>query len=160
MIILIILLSMFIILFEVSFIEIVIFSNVSFIFIIVNLFFWSKRYDIAIWCGMISGILIDLVLQKHLGETIFSLFFPLLILSFFDSLLRIESKLSRVIFSLTSTASSIFILDFLFKLVFLNSTFTLGIVVKRIVISVIVLLFLSMLIGNVLLSKRNGSKFS
>ncbi len=159
MIIIILLVSLFIIIFEVSFREVLLFSDISIVFILVNLFYWSKKYKSAILSGILSAVFIDLMLQNKLGETLLSIFIPILILSFFDNILRIESKLSKIVFSLLSTASSIFISDFLLKLVFLGSQFSILSVFKRIIISCVVLLVLSLIINSISLNNKKVSKY-
>lgn len=158
MIILIIVLLLVTVLFEVTLREIFFLSDISFLFIMISLFFWYRRYRVAIICGVIASILIDLVLQNHLGKTLFSLFCPLLILAVFDNLLWIESKLSRIVFSILSTVLSIFVSDLLFELVFFRGEFLVGIMVKRMIISIIVLILLNLFLGGLLLPGENSSK--
>jgi hypothetical protein len=148
----IILLSVVILLFEVSFREINLLADISLFFIFVNLLFWHKRYKPALICGVVCSFLIDLILQNHLGRTMFSLFGPLLILTFFDNLLRVESKLSRVIFLVVSVSSSIFVSDVLFELVFWQGELFFALIVKRIIVSVTIALLLSTVFGQILLA--------
>lgn len=145
-----ILLSILVIFFEVSLRDINILSDVSFLFIVIGLLFWQRRYKAALVCGFICAFFVDLILQDHLGKTVFSLFGPLCVLTFFDNLLRVESGLSREIYLVVSVATSIFICDFLFDLVFLESEFFISLVIKRIFLSVIVSLLFSLIFGRFL----------
>lgn len=154
------LLSVSIILFEVSFREITIFEDLSLMFIIINLFYWLKRYDVAIWVGVISSLLIDLILQNKFGQTQLCVFLPLFILTFFDNLLKLESRLSRLVFSSVSAASTIFMSDFLLKLFFFNGEFNMNVVIRRIIISVIILILLNILFGKIIFKEEKGSKYS
>lgn len=142
-----ILMTIFVVFFEVSLREINILSNISILFILINLCFWFKRHRAAIICGFISGFLIDLFLQNHLGKSIFSLFCPIFIFTFFDNLLRVDSKMSRTIYLVASTASGVFISDFLFELIFWEGDLIFVFVVKRIIISVVIALLLSLFLG-------------
>jgi hypothetical protein len=158
-IILIALLSLFIILFEVSFREITLLSNISLMVIVVNLLFWYKRYRTAFVVGILSSFIVDLFLERHLGETVFCLFIPLLIFTIFDGILRIESKLSRIIFSVVSSISSIFISQVLIQLVFLDSSIIINDFLKEVIASVVILIVTSLLFGRFLVLNEKKSKF-
>ncbi|MDD3647983.1 MAG: hypothetical protein PHS44_05815 [Candidatus Dojkabacteria bacterium] len=125
-------------LFEVSFVEIRILQNISFLFIAINILFWLKKYRLAFVCGIITSLLIDLILQLQLGRNLLSLFLPLLILDFFNGLLKVESKVSRVVFSILGVVCSIFISDLLFELVFITGNFELSSLLSKTLVSTIV----------------------
>lgn len=133
--IIVIILAIFVTLFEVSFREIVLFQHVSLLFLTVNTLFWFRRYVPAFVMGCVGGVLIDLLHQGHFGETVFSLFLPLLILSFFDSILQLESRLSRLFFSILGTSVSIFVLNVLLELIFWEGNLVVFEVVKTAVVS-------------------------
>ncbi|MBN2015971.1 hypothetical protein JW766_04000 [Candidatus Dojkabacteria bacterium] len=160
MIVFVTILTIFVILFEISLREISIFNHIALLFILVNLFFWFKKYRYAVGIGVIAGFIIDLVMQNHLGETLLAIFAPLFILSLFDNILKIESRVSRIMFSAFSTGISIFISDFLVHLVYLNSVFDISALVKRIIVSVIVVAFLGLAFGNLLVQDNKTSRFS
>lgn len=135
------------VIFEVSFVEINFLKNFCFLFVNINLLYWFRKYRLAIVCGIISSILIDLVLQNQLGKTMLSVFLPLIILDIFNNILRVEGELSRLVFSTIGVTLSIFIYYFLFELVFFGGGLNFGSIVSKIVISV-GLAFLSGLILN------------
>ncbi|MBU0975349.1 MAG: hypothetical protein ABIE03_02680 [Patescibacteria group bacterium] len=137
----------FIILFEVSLVEIALFSNICLLFIVVNLLFWFKKYKLAFVCGIVSALLIDLLLQIQLGRTMISLFIPLLILDFFDSLLRVEGKISRIIFSVLGVISSILISDMLFEFIFISGGLNIGNLISKILISTIITVSLGLILN-------------
>ena len=140
------LLSLGIILFETSFVNINILRYVSFLFIIINLLYWNKRYKIAIFSGVISCIIIDLILQNNFGKTMFSMFVPILLLSFLDVFLKLEGRVSRIVFSVAGTLLSLFLFHFLFDLLFLKNEIDIALILKKSILSVISLLILSIFI--------------
>lgn len=138
-------LTTFIVLFEVSLVEINILSGISFLFILINLFYWFGRPRVAIISGVIASILIDLILQNYLGKTLFSLFAPMLVLTIFEGILKLEGKVSKIIFALVSTIAGIFIWEFLFKLVFFNGTISPSLILTKMIISGIFVIILSII---------------
>ena len=150
------LLSLGIIFSETILTEVVLFKYLNLLFLVVNLLFWYKRYKIALIVGFLSSIIIDLILQNSLGRSMFSLFVPILVLNLFDIILKLEGKLTRIIFSSVGTLLSIFINYVLFGLLFLNDEISIEIILKRGIFSLLVLLILSMFIEKFLpMEKKN-----
>ncbi len=137
MIILSILIILLIVFFEVSLKEVGMFSYFGFLFTLVNLFYWAKRYKLAIFSGVISSIIIDLSLQRNLGMTLFSLFLPILIFTVFDGLLQLESKFSRIIFSSIGAGFSVLIESLIFPLLFLKGSIFLSYIISKMLITTI-----------------------
>jgi hypothetical protein len=125
----------------------------------VNLLFWHKRYKIAFIVGFVSSILIDLVKQNHFGETIISLFVPLLLMSFLEGFLKVEGKISRMLHSLVSLILSIVISQVILKLLFLDSAFEFQSLVNSLIISSLVLFVLNMFSGPLLPNDNRGKRF-
>lgn len=123
------------VLFEVSFVEINFLHHFCILFVTINLLYWFRQYKLAIFCGVFSSVLIDLILQNDLGRTMLSLFLPLIILDFFNNFLRVEGELSRLIFSTFSITLSIVIYYFLFELVFLRGGLNIGSIISKILVS-------------------------
>lgn len=155
----IILMSILILLFEISFREVILFQNLSLFFILINILYWSKRYRLAIVIGFIVGFFIDLFLQSHFGETLFSVFLPLLVLTFFDSLLRIEGSLNRTIFSSIGTAFAIFLREILFELVFWEGDFEPSAVMRTVVVSIVFVLIINIFFSKYLLADKKEGAF-
>lgn len=145
--------------FETSLREIIFLGNIWFLFIITNLLFWHKRYSIAFVVGLVSSILTDLIMQNHFGATIISLFVPLLLMNFLDGFLKIEGKLSRMLFSLASLILSIVISEIVLKLLFLDSAFTLDELISSLVVSSIVLFILNLFSSPLLPKDNRGKRF-
>jgi len=146
-----------IIIFEVSLKEISMLSNLSLCFILINLLFWFKQYKVAFWSGVLSAILIDLIMQNQIGTFLFSLFAPILFLTFIDNIIKIDSKISHILFAIISLIISILLSDFIMKLIFLKYGLSLALIVKRILFSGLFLIFLSFVFGRIFLKERGSN---
>jgi hypothetical protein len=140
-----------VVIFESSLREISIFTNISLLFALFNFLYWFKSYKIVFIGATISAILIDIFLHNHIGETLFAFYCPLFILTVCDNLLKIESKISRIIFSILGTIFSIFISGLLFGLLFWNGGIKIALLVKETIISSLFVFSISILFGSLLL---------
>lgn len=152
-------LSIGLILFEVIFRELFLFRDIAILFILMNVLYWFKRYKLVFICGFVSTLAIDLLLLNHLGETLFALFCPLLLLTFINNILHVESRTGQITFSLIGTVSSIFILDLLFEFIFWNENLDISLIMRRVVISSVFVLLVSSLLGEFLNKRDNKSKY-
>lgn len=147
--------TIFILIFEMSLRDIVIFSHVAGLYIFVNLLFWNKKYKLGIIIGVIVSILLDLFVQNDLGRTLFSTFTPLLILSVFDGILQIDSKINRIVFSVVGTITSIVLNRILFVLVFFRGELFVDQIVTTIIVSSILIVLLNLIFSEFILKKEN-----
>jgi hypothetical protein len=145
--------------FEVSFREIVFLNGVCALFILINLLFWHKRYSLALVIGLASSILVDLARQNHFGETLVSLFIPILLMSLVDGFLKIEGRLSRMLHSITGLILSILLSEVILKLLFLDSVFEFDVLLKQILVSGIILTILNLISGSLLPKDNRGTRF-
>jgi len=154
----IILLTLSIIILDIALCEVSIFTHIVFLFVLVNFFYWFKRYKVALISGLIASVIIDLAMQKQFGESLFALVVPILILSIFDNILRIETKISSIIFAVLCTIISIFISDFLFNLLYLSLSINANLLVRRILFSSGFLIIISLIFGNLIEVDRSKGK--
>lgn len=159
MVIVVILSSIFITLFEVSLREITLFQNICLLIVVVNILYWFGRYKQAFFIGFSAGILTDLMVQNRFGETVIALFIPLLILSFFDNLLQVEGRGSRIMLIVVGTSFSIVILDFLLKLLFWEGNLEPALVVQRIIVTGVLGIIISVLFGRLIESEQKEGKY-
>lgn len=143
---------------EVSLKQVSFLRSVSFLFIIVNLLFWSGRFSKAVIIGLISATLIDLMLQEHLGVTVVSLFLPLFFLTVIDNILKIETRLSRLIFSLLSLNLSILIARAFFQFIFLSEKISFADLFSKMLVSSSILLIFFAIFSRLLIDSK-GYKF-
>ncbi len=155
-----ILLILLIIFLDVAFCEVNIISDIVFLFVLVNFLYWFRRYKLALVAGIIASIFIDLVMQREFGESLFSLILPILLLSIFDNILRIDTKVSSIVFAVVSTICSIFISDFLFDLLYLNLSLNMTLLLKRMFFSSGFLITICLLFGNSIeVKERKRSRY-
>lgn len=151
------LLTILILVFELSLKQILILNNICLFLIVINILFWFKRYKKAITLGVLMAILLDLFLQKHIGQGLITVFLPIFILVIIDNLLKVESKISRIIYSAISLNFSIFISEVLFNLLYFNELINLRIMLSRMIISTLVIVIIGAIFGKFILKERDAS---
>jgi len=157
MVIQIVLITISIVILELVSTEIILLQYFNFLVILINLLYWFRRFNIAIICSFIAGILLDLIVQNPLGKTTFSLFIPILVTTLFDNIMQVESRVNRVAFSLISATFAIFISEVLFKLIFWDGEIVLVAIIKEMLYSGVLLLILHILLEKVLMKKEERS---
>jgi len=159
MVVLTIVASIALVLFEVSLREITLFSHVCGLILTVNTLYWFGRHKPAIAIGVISGFLVDLMVQNRFGETVLSIFIPLLILSFFDNLLQVEGKGSRIVLTTVGSVFAILISDFLLKLLFWEGNLEFSLVVRRMLVTSFLGIILTLLFGKFIQKTEKEGKY-
>ncbi len=145
-----ILITIFVLIFEISFNEISILSNFSMLFIICIVLFWFKRYKTAIIVGIVGGLLVDLMQQNQFGESMFSLFAPILALTVIDGFISSDTIINKTLFSIVSLSLSIFISNIIFAQIFEQGNFLIDAVITRIIYSIILQVLIIIIFQKVL----------
>jgi len=138
-----------IIIFEISFRQISIFAQIYLYFIIVSCLYWVSRYKESILIGILAGFFIDLAMGEKLGRHIIAIFIPLLFFTFIDRILQIESRLSRIIYSILTLVFATIIYSVIFNLIFNQfipdfKNISLSIIISTVICGIILFIFINL----------------
>lgn len=151
------LLTILILVFELSLNQLLIMNNICLFLIVINILFWFKRYQESIVLGGVLAILLDLFLQRHLGQGLITVFLPIFLLIIIDNLLKIESKISRIIYSAASLNFSIFISEVLFNLLYFSELINLRLMLTRMLVSTLIIILIGGVFGRFILKEQDAS---